>query len=246
MRPAILPAFFFLFASLIPISPACAGSFTVTPVGAIFQPGRKMTSLTVTNGGDTSSLIQLELFDWDQADGKDVLSPTSALIAAPPVFTIGPGKSQVIRLALKSSPDANVEKSFRLFVTEVPAKDEGDGGKVNVAMRISLPVFVLPESQRTELVWKIRREDGNKAVLTVANKGTVHTHVGTVKILNCGRSDDVLHEAKLADYVFPGHTRSWNVTLRDAAEQDCQMSLVVEAVNGKQEIPLQKENFLRQ
>jgi fimbrial chaperone protein len=242
IRPAKLPAFFFIILAVFPISPAYPGTFKVAPVGAVFPAGKKMASLTVTNAGETSALIQVELFDWEQKEGKDVLTPTTDLLASPPVFTVPGGKNQVLRIALKKRTDAIMEKTYRIFLTEVPVK-EGNESRVNVAMRLSLPVFVEPDVPVRDFAWKIRNENGEKALLTLENRGNIHAQVGTVHIFNCGRKDEQLYEAKLGEYIFGGRTKSWDVALKPAASPDCPLVLVVETAAGAQEIPLQKENF---
>jgi fimbrial chaperone protein len=245
LRPAILPAIFSLILMLFPVPPAISGVFTVAPVGAVFSPGKKMVSLTVTNDGDLAALLQLELFEWEKPEGKDLLKATNAVIAAPPVFTIPPGRSQVIRLALKSPPASGAEKAYRLFITEVPTKIDGAGGMVNVAMRLSLPVFVSPATPVKEAVWKIRKEEGDKALLTLVNSGNVHAQIGTVHILRCGGKDDVVYESKMAEYVFPGQSKSWNIAFNSPVPEDCPLTMVVESVEGRRETPLQRETLLR-
>jgi fimbrial chaperone protein len=46
----------------------------------------------------------VQLFAWSQDAGQDILQPTTDLLVSPPVFTVQPGQSQLLRIALRGAP----------------------------------------------------------------------------------------------------------------------------------------------
>src|SRR4051812_46070459 len=107
---------------------ANAGSFAVNPVRATLSAKQTVSSLVVRNSGSESTVIQLEVVNWAQEDGKDVYTPTKELLATPPIFTVPPGGSQVVRVGLRRATDSQRELAYRLFLQEVPpAKTDVQG-----------------------------------------------------------------------------------------------------------------------
>ena len=106
-------AFFFFAAGV------WAGSFQVGPVSATLTADQPVAALTVRNTGGAPAVIQLEAMAWSQAAGKDTYVPTSDILATPPIFTVAPGASQVIRVGSRA-PGVQEERAERLFLREGP------------------------------------------------------------------------------------------------------------------------------
>ena len=109
--------------SLIAV-PALAGSLSVTPVRVELSNAQRSAALTVRNDGDQPSVVQAQLVAWSQESNEDKLDPTVDLLASPPIFTVAPGASQILRVALRRAPDSAVERTYRILVTEVPGKPQ--------------------------------------------------------------------------------------------------------------------------
>ena len=77
---------------------AQAGNFSVSPVSVTLSGKNPIAALTVRNNSTMPTTVQLQLKQWAQKSGKDVFAPTHSILATPPIFTIQPGKSQIIRL----------------------------------------------------------------------------------------------------------------------------------------------------
>ena len=61
------------------------------------------------------------LGDWVQSeDGTDEYESTSDVIAVPPIFSIAPGETQIIRVGLVGGLSPDRELAHRLFLTELP------------------------------------------------------------------------------------------------------------------------------
>lgn len=93
----LFAAFAWLMTGAILVDPALAGSFKVNPVHINLPADRQTASLTITNSDAVPVSVRVIALEWTQVDGTDVHSPTSNVIASPPIFTIPAGKTQLVR-----------------------------------------------------------------------------------------------------------------------------------------------------
>jgi fimbrial chaperone protein len=93
-------------------SMADAQSLSVLPVNVFMQPGQKAATLSVKNSGQKPTSIQVRVYDWSQKDDDEQLTPSNIVVASPPLATIAPGSSQVVRLILRQPP-AGREATYR-------------------------------------------------------------------------------------------------------------------------------------
>ena len=186
-----------------------AGSFTANPVRLTVPPGANSTSLVLENTGDQPVLVQAELMAWSQQEGKDVLTPSQDLIVSPPIFKVAAGASQTVRVGLLRPISGEREVTYRLFLQEVPQpRAPGETG-VGVALRLGLPVFVLPKSKvAPQLAWSAKPEREGIA-LSLTNTGNAHVQALECRLMR--EDGTVLVEQQLAAYVLPGQTRSWSI-----------------------------------
>jgi fimbrial chaperone protein len=119
---------------------AVAGSLRVGPTRLDLSVRHPVVVLEVQNTGGSAALAQLDTFAWRQAGGGDLLEPTADIIVTPTVMELAPGETRLVRVGLRQANAAEVERSYRLFVREVPT--EG-GPALRFALRIGVPVFAL-------------------------------------------------------------------------------------------------------
>lgn len=195
--------------ALAAASPAIAASFTATPVRLTLPAGTNSTSLSLQNVADQPVLVQAEVMAWSQRNGKDVLTPSQDLVVSPPIFTVAPGASQIVRIGLLQRPPSEREITYRLFLQEVPQPPPPGEQGISVALRLGLPVFVLPKGGATaQLSWTARRE-GGEITIAVTNTGTGHAQIVECKLH--GESGQLIAERALGAYVLPGQTRTWTM-----------------------------------
>lgn len=187
---------------------AHAGSFSVNPVRVTLSAKQPVAAITVRNSGGAPAIVQLEASAWSQDQGKDVLTPNSDLLATPPIFTVPVGGTQIIRVGLRAPRVSSSEITYRLVLREVPPAIKRDG--VQVALKISMPIFVVPETPiKPELVWKATRTPEGKVRVSATNTGNAHIQLGKLN-LTAGAGQLVGSRA-LSEYVLPGSTKSWDV-----------------------------------
>ena len=195
-------AFFFYGAS------AFAGSFTVNPVRVTLSPGLHVAAITVSNNGSEASVIQLQTSSWTQQDGQDVLTPSSEILATPPIFTLPPGGSQIVRVGLRRTPDVQHELTYRLILREVPPPQPISQG-LRVALAISMPVFVVSAHPAfSNLQWRATRLADGRIQIQATNTGAAHVQVGAIELTPAGGASPVVRQS-VATYVLPGNAHSW-------------------------------------
>lgn len=198
-------AFSFCGASL-----SYAGSFTVNPVRVTLSPGQRVAAITVSNHGAEASVIQLETSRWTQQDARDVLTPSNEILATPPIFTLAPGRSQIVRVGLRRAPQAQHELTYRLVLREVPPPQPIAQG-LRVALAISMPVFVVSTHPSfSNLAWRAIRLADGRIQLQATNTGNAHVQIGALELSAAGSASPLVHQS-VATYVLPGDTRGWTL-----------------------------------
>jgi fimbrial chaperone protein len=189
---------------------SAAGDLQVDPVRIDLSPRQQTVAVTVHNNSDKPTSIQIEAVAWSQAGGKDVYAPTRELLVSPPIVTIAPGAEQIIRAALRRQADATLELAYRIYLQELPPAPTPGFMGLHVALRIGLPVFVMPlsGSAAPKMVWTVApaREDSLKVVLN--NQGNAHVQVTDFALLVTGTDKTIAAEAG-SSYVLAGQTREW-------------------------------------
>lgn len=209
---------------------ALAATLQISPVTISFTAGQAAAGITLQNNGDTPLHGQVRVYLWEQRDGADVLTPTTQLVASPPIMEIGARSAQTIRLVRRSAAPAAAEQTYRILIGELPRTDAAQG---NVAIRLqySVPVFVLPQDGRAApaLEWSVTRR-GAEAFLRVRNSGSLHAQIGATSVRSAsGRSADL--SKGLLGYALPGQAREWPLP-RELGEIDAPLA-VQSTVNAR-------------
>ncbi len=230
----LLRAIFALLSSAVSLAggPVAAATLDVAPVSHELTAARPALGMTVTNRGDAPVTLQVRGFAWDQDGGEDRLLPATEVIVSPPIFSIAPGQSQVLR-ALVRAPASDRERSYRLLIDELPGA--ADGAAVRMTLRLSVPVFVKPALERpAQLDWALAA-DGRS--IRVANSGGARQRVHRLELVRAdGRR---LAASASGPYVLAGAQRRWTLD-EDARSVMPGETLRVSALTdaGRIEVPL--------
>jgi len=207
-----LPFLALLSAALLAWS-AQAGTIEITPVNIALEFGQNSTMLQVKNSDPEPAAVQVRIYRWTQTGNEDVLTPTSDVILSPPIATIPGGSTQTFRILLRSgrTPDDGSGRRYRILLDEIPTA-VGRPGELGFVMRVSIPVFVLPELVPTPaLQWRATREQNGGFVLTVVNSATVYDKVDNMVVT--ADDDTVLNALPRSsnNYALPSSQREWLV-----------------------------------
>ena len=169
-----------LFAS--PCATPQAASLQVAPVLVeVPAPGAAAT-LKLRNEGTKPLDAQIRIFQWTQVDGADVLTPTTDVVASPPIASLQPNTDYTVRIVRTKKEPAATEEAYRLVVDELPGPAARQAASVNIALRYSIPVFfTVSGGAPPKLSWELQQR-GNKPVIVASNAGDRRIRLAKLKI----------------------------------------------------------------
>jgi fimbrial chaperone protein len=223
---------------------ADAGSFMVDPTRIELAPHQLSATLVIRNDDKEPVVIQVEPRAWSQKDGEDVYAPTRELLVTPPIITIPAGAEQILRIALRRPLDPQMEIPYRIYLLEVPPPPQAGFRGLQVALRISIPVFARPgDAAAPRAEWKVAygaREHALRVVL--ANAGNAHLQVQEFMLFAPGsNTPSAIRQA--AAYVLPGQSRDWLIKLDPSVRIDgprLRLKAITDAGDVDRELDLDK------
>ena len=192
---------------LLAVPAAPAQALSVLPVNIFFSPGQKASSLTVTNAGATETSIQIRAYAWSQQGGDDQLTESDAVVLSPPLTTIAPGASQVVRLILRQLPQGR-EATYRILIDQIPPPAEP--GIVHMVLRMSIPIFAQPPTRAVPHVQFHLELDSGKLIVVGINDGLSHEVVRDI-VLTTKDGRKLKEESSALPYILAGVTRRWTI-----------------------------------
>lgn len=198
------------FAAAMSVGSAFAASLEVAPTKLVIDGKSGSATLSLANRGTVPIIVQLEGFVWEQKDGKDVLTPTDSVLVSPPMARIPPGGKQTVRIMAKGDGQAGVERTFRLFASELPDPATNEARTIRVLLQFNVPVFVnTPVVAAPQLTWDAKAGDKG-VVLSARNSGRAHTKFTKVEVITqSGRR--LATSTQGVPYVLAGATRPFEV-----------------------------------
>lgn len=188
-----------------------AQSLTVFPVSLQLVPGKRATTLTVINQGQTPTSIQVRAFAWTQPDGKDLLTTSNVILMSPPLVTIAPGAKQIIRLFLTRSAEQR-EETYRILLDELPHSPEQ--GVVAVVVRMSIPLFSAPNNPpKLHVNYRIERS-AKQMYLVASNDGVLHELLRNIELFTENGSR-LNTDFSGTPYILAGTVHRWPITVQD-------------------------------
>lgn len=184
---------------------AHAGALQVSPLGVRLTDQQPIATLRVRNVDAREVIIQADVFTWTQPDGNDLYAATDEVVVIPPIFSLAPGAQQLLRVGLPEPvPSSGVERAFRVFLRELRPVEAQSDGQLNLALRIGLPIFVLPpgDARAGELVWGLVANEGSPSVLRVRNRSAEHIKITAVRFLT--EQGSLADEVRMLRYCLPG------------------------------------------
>lgn len=187
--------------------PARTGSLEVGPIRMQMIGPERTSTLTIRNSGSEPINVQIRTVDWTQPEGSDLYMPSSILVVSPPLVTMAPGESQIVRVVVEGLAQAPAERAFRLILDEIPSALGALPTGVQTSLRVLVPVFVTPSTgSRSSLSWSATQADG-QLTLTAANQGAARERLVNMQLSAGGRPIG----DPLEGYVLAGGRRIWTV-----------------------------------
>jgi fimbrial chaperone protein len=202
-----------LFAVLVLSLPsyAVAGAFMAMPIKLFIGTHSRVEVLRITNQGDEKVTVQLDAKAWRQdATGQDVYEATKDVIFFPKIASIEKGGERIIRVGYQGQNNLTAEKTYRLFVEELPVAKPGELA-LKFALRLSIPVFVQPlQEKRSQWSVDTPTLSGEILGLTVINDANTHLMISSISVTGLANSGEKTFSREVAGwYVLAGARRSF-------------------------------------
>ena len=193
-----------------------ASNITISPTSLRTTDSTKAQVLTLTNKGNSPVTYHVQIYAWSLVDGKDVLVPTTEVIASPRIVEIAPNSKQVIRI-VKPVPSLGKATYYRVFARELPAPPTHGKSGISNPIYHNLPASFEP-ANAAPYVLTVKRQ-GNE--LAVTNTGASAARISQVATT----TGTVLAEGALG-WALPG-------SMKLVPAKGFSGSQVVLTVNGK-------------
>ena len=197
------------------VGSAFASSFAVNPTQIFLTSKSTSAILTLRNESDESLRFQLTVFAWDQsARGEMKLQPTADIVFFPTLLTLAPKESRNVRVGA-ATPFEAVEKSYRIFVEELPPQAAGPGqSAVRVLTKMGVPIFLQPTRAQAQAGLRDLMVKDGLMTFSIRNTGNVHFVPETVRVHGVNRAGDVVLDKQLDGwYILAGGVRAYEVRL---------------------------------
>jgi len=226
---------------LIP-SIAFSGEFRVTPIRLDFDRRTKSGVITIVNEGGDKLNVQMRAFEWSQdAEGKDQYTETNDIVFFPRIMSLDRKEEKILRAGIKIPATAR-EKTYRLFIEEIPGPKKGEGVNVAIAIRFGVPIFVKPLKE--ELKGEIEKVDLSRGVLSVLikNKGNTHFIIHSIDVKGKNVKGEETFSKELSGwYLLSGVSRLYTTTIpQEVCETLSKLDIEVKTdrfkLNGKLDV----------
>jgi len=216
----------FLFLLLLPVV-APAGDWRVSPIRLDLGRDAKSGAVTVANDADERLQVQMKAFEWTQdAEGKDRYEETGEILFFPRLMILEPKEEKILRAGIRV-PAAAKEKTFRLFIEEIPGPRKAEGVNVAVAIRFGVPIFVKPLKEEFRGEVGPMTMSAGAILVPVNNTGNVHFVVQSVFLRGRNGAGEEFFSRELSGwYLLAGVSRAYATTVPPEA---CGTMAVLEA-----------------
>lgn len=214
-RPPLLLLLLLLVTLLVPRPAAATGVWRVIPIVLDFDQKTRSGVITLYNEGESKVSLQIKSTAWSQdSAGKDQYQEDAELIFFPRLLTIEPGKSQVLRVGIQI-PATAVEKTYRLFIEEIPEARKADqGATIAIALRFGVPIYAAPLKSEPRGEFVATALDKGSVTAVIKNTGNVHFRIQTVQLVGKDASGgEVLRQKLDGWYLLSGVSRPYVFTL---------------------------------
>lgn len=175
---------FIVFLSFIVLFPleALTVNLSINPIRIFFEGAKKTDILTIKNESSVIGALQINAVEWTQDEkGENVYSPTQDILFFPKLLEITPGEEKIIRIGKKISRSEK-EKTYRLFIEEIPDNNKTETTSVKILMKVGVPIFITPiKTAASGVIEKVELNKGS-LIVGVKNEGNIHFVIQSITI----------------------------------------------------------------
>lgn len=188
-----------------------AAALSVSPTGVSLDARETTGSVQLGNKGDKTVVVQISVVKWTQQNGKDVYTKTEDILVSPPILSVAPRDSQILRVGLVSPQNPIEEAAYRMFIKEVPKKVKRSPG-IHTILQLSLPVFVKPAKENSNLQWAAHKTGQQNLSIRLVNSGNVHARIAKFALYQPSQAKPFFTKS-VFNYVLPRQSATWNFKL---------------------------------
>jgi fimbrial chaperone protein len=190
--------------------PALAVTFGVKPVKISISADHRIAQIAFSSLNARVVVFDITAQRWTQDQNKDRLAPAPDVLVIPPVFSIAPYGTTLLRVAFRRPPAAqSSEQSYKIVITEVLKPSD----RARPPVSIVVPLFVPAQTHAGSVTYSLRAPANGQAALIVSNTSTAHVYIGKAALSSGGKQ---IYTGVLGAYVLAGATRSFPITLNRA------------------------------
>jgi fimbrial chaperone protein len=209
----------FLTALFLMPSVSLAAGYKVSPIKLYFKDGLKSGAVTISNEGEETLNVRMKVMQWTQdEEGKDQYADSADIIFFPKMMTLKMGGKRVLRAGIKM-PATKAEKTYRLFIEEIPNTQEPEGTAVKITVTFAVPIFVSPMPVDAKGSLEDAKLSKGEFNVIVRNSGNVHFMINEIDIKGTDvKGEEVFNEKIKGWYLLSGASRRYAASI---PEKEC-------------------------
>jgi fimbrial chaperone protein len=195
------------------------GELNVSPVLVELDAARRSALVSIRNTSQAPSRYEVRAYTWSQdAKGTMQLEQAKDLVVFPPLLELAPGEERNLRIGTSAVPAAT-ERSYRIFVEELPAPERPNTPKqIRVLTRVGVPVFFAPTRTERRGEAAFVTAGAGQVSIRLRNTGTVRMRPTAVVVFGVDVGGERTFEIPLDPwYVLAGDERFYEAALPPGA-----------------------------
>lgn len=97
--------------------------------------------MLLRNESNQPLTVQLRMFGWNQAEGKDSYAPSQDFLVSPSIITVAPQSTQTLHVVPNSQRDEMTERTYRVVLDQIINKQGQAPGMAQTRLRMTVPLF---------------------------------------------------------------------------------------------------------
>ena len=191
-----------------------SANFSINPVRIFLDGAQKTNILKIRNQSDEKVSLQLKTYTWTHdSKGENTYTPTKDIIFFPRIVTIHKDEEKIIRIGT-TMPQGDQEKTYRLFIEEIPSPDPVKSNVVKMVMKVGVPIFIAPvKTEEKGSIESVQLQAGTLH-LKVKNRGNAHFIVNSIEVSGEDSAGKEIYQTEIGGwYLHSGKIKEYSVEI---------------------------------